>query len=60
MKMNQQLRKYRKEGNKVMCESLRDEEKEYIRKNDKKRKTDKRLQTVDGRIRIFGIVEMSI
>ena len=43
-----------------MCESLRDEEKEYIRKNDKKRKTDKRLQTVDGRIRIFGIVQMSI
>ena len=59
MKMNQQLRKYRKEGNKAMCESLRDEEKEYIRKNDKK-KTDKRLQTVDGRIRIFGIVQMSI
>ena len=59
MKMNQQLRKYRKEGNKVMCESLRDEEKEYIRKNDKKRKTDKRLQTLDRRSRIFGNIQMS-
>ena len=59
MKMKKQLRKYKKEGNKVICESLRDEEKEYIRKNDKKRKTDKRLQTLDGRSRIFGNVQMS-
>ena len=37
-----------------MCHSLRDDEKEQIRKNGKKRKMGKWLQTLDERSSIFN------
>ena len=41
-----------------MCDSLGDDEKEQVRKNDKKRKMDKRLQTLDESSSIFNNVQM--
>ena len=39
-----------------MHDSLSDDEKDQVRKNDKKRKMDKRLQTLDERNSIFDNV----
>ena len=47
------MRKHEKKGKRVMHDSLMDDEKEQVRKNDKKRKMDKRLQTLDKRSSIF-------
>ena len=47
-----------KKGTKVKCDSLGGDEKEQVRKNDKKRKMDKRLQTLDERSSIFDNVQM--
>ena len=41
-----------------MHDSLMDDEKEQVRKNDKKRKMDKRLQTLDKRSSIFDNFQM--
>ena len=41
-----------------MRDSLGDDEKEQVRKNDKKRKMDKRLQTLDERSSISDNVQM--
>ena len=41
-----------------MPDSLEDYEKEQVRKNDKERKMDKRLQTLDERSSIFDNVQM--
>ena len=52
------MKKYEKKGTRVKCDSLGDDEKEQVRKNDKKRKMDKRLQTLDERSSIFNNVQM--
>ena len=41
-----------------MCDSLGEDEKEQIRKNEKKRKMDKRLQILDERSSIFNNVQV--
>ena len=41
-----------------MCDSLGDDEKEQVRKNDKKRKMDKRLQTLDEKSSMFRNAQM--
>ena len=41
---------------KEKCDSLGDDEKEQIRRNDRKRKMDKRLQILDERSSIFNNV----
>ena len=41
-----------------MCDSFGDYEKEQVRKNDKKRKMDKRLQILDARSSIFDNMQM--
>ena len=41
---------------KEKCDSLGDDEKEQIRRNDKRRKMDKRLQILDERSSIFNNV----
>ena len=48
----------RKKGKKVMRDSLGDDEKEQVRKNEKKRKMDKRLQILDKRSSIFNNVQV--
>ena len=52
------LKKYEGKGKKVKHDSLGDDEKEQVRKNDKDRKIDKRLQTLDERSSIFNNVQM--
>ena len=52
------LRKFDKKRKKVMCDSLGEDEKEQIRKNEKKRKMDKRLQILDERSSIFNNVQV--
>ena len=52
------MKKYEKKGKKVKRDSLGDAEKEQVRKNDKKRKMDKCLPTLDERSSIFNDVQM--
>ena len=52
------MKKFQKKGEKVKCDSLGDDEKEQVRKNDKKRKMGKCLQTLDERSSIFNDVQM--
>ena len=54
-----QFKKYEKKGKKVKQDSLQNYEKEQVRKNDKKRKMDKRLQTLDERSNIFNNAQTS-
>ena len=54
----EELRKYEKRGKRVMCDSLGDDQKEQVRENDKKRKMDKRLQTLDEKSSMFNNAQM--
>ena len=52
------MKKYEKKRKKTIRDSLGDDEKEQVRKDDKKRKMNKRLQTLDERNSIFNNVQM--
>ena len=54
-----QFKKYEKKGKKVKQDSLQNYEKEQVRKNDKKRKMNKHLQTLDERSNIFNNAQTS-
>ena len=52
------MKKYDIKVKKFEPDRLGDDEKEQVRKNDKERKMDKRLQTLDERSSIFNNVQM--